>query len=97
MQETELPQEIQILLRDLTQAAKTVLDVRGSLRYGVDMFRMCMRQEALRRTENGHNRCQAARLLHEHRNSFLRGMQQMKKPVQSVTGGINANRRASHG
>jgi hypothetical protein len=71
MDSLELPQEIQLLLRDITQAARTIIDVGGSTKYGVDMLRLCLRQEALRRTEE--NQCRAARLLQE----------QYKKPARA--------------
>lgn len=90
MYDTELPEEVKILLRDLTQAARTVIDVRGHMKYGVDMFRLALRQEALERTRDDQhplgNQCKAARMLKEHRNTFTRGLRihdQYKKPARS--------------
>ena len=73
----ELPQEIQLLLRDVSQAAKTILNVGGSIKYGVDMLRIALRREAMERS--GHNQCQAARILKEHRNNFALGMKQQER------------------
>jgi len=80
----EAPEEIKLLLRDLSQAAKTMLDVGASMEYAVAMFRLQMRREAMARTANGHNHCQAARILGEHRNTYVRGLRsQFDYPVRA--------------
>ena len=85
-EETDQPEEIKLLLRDLSQAAKTMLDVGASMEYAVVMFRLQMRREALNRTRSGTSRCHAARILGEHRNTFTRGLRDvaLPRPVQSV-------------
>ena len=61
-----------LLLRDLKQAAKTLLDVNAQMNYALVSFRLCLQHEALKRTDN--NRTKAARLLGVHRNTFTRGL-----------------------
>jgi DNA-binding protein Fis len=82
---TEIPQEGQKLLRDFAEAAKTLLDSGGDMKSGVEMFRMFLRQEALRRTEN--NQCKAARILREHRNTLGSGLRVRRTRVSARAGG----------
>lgn len=72
MDRTEIAQEHLLLLRDLRQAANTVLDVRGGKKFAVRMFMSVLREQALARS-NG-KRSAAADMIGEHRNSFTRGL-----------------------
>lgn len=66
------PEEHKLLLRDLKQAARTLLDVNAQMNYAMAEFRLVLQHEALRRTKD--NRTKAARLLGVHRNTFTRGL-----------------------
>lgn len=68
----EVTEEYKLLLRDLRQAARTLLDVRAKMPFALFMFRYVMQQEALRITDG--NRCHAAKLLGLHRNTFTRNL-----------------------
>lgn len=70
MDVNEIGEEHRLLLRDLRQAAKTVLDVGGDQKYGVRMFLLMLQREALDR--HGKNRCHAAKALGIHRNTLTR-------------------------
>ena len=67
---TDIPEENKLLLRDLGQAAKTLLDVGAKEDYAVGMFELALIREALKRT--GNNRMHAAKLLGVHRNTLTR-------------------------
>ncbi len=76
----ELPQEYQLLLRDLKQAARTVLDVRGKKKFALGMFLLVLREEAMQRT--GGRRAAAAQMIGEHRNSFTRGIPEEERKMR---------------
>ncbi len=76
----ELPQEYQLLLRDLKQAARTVLDVRGKKKFALGMFLLVLREEAMERT--GGRRAAAAQMIGEHRNSFTRGIPEEERKMR---------------
>lgn len=76
-QSPEQGEEHKLLLRDLRQAARTVLDVRGKKKFAVGMFLQVLRREALERS--GGKRTMAAELVGEHRNSFTRGLPEQER------------------
>lgn len=68
----ELPEEYKLLLRELRQAARTLLDVGAKMPYALGMFRLQLQLEALARTKD--KRLHAAKLLGVHRNTFTRNL-----------------------
>jgi hypothetical protein len=75
--ENEIAAEHQLLLRDLRQAARTVLDIRGGKKFAVEMFLITLRHEALERNQG--KREAAAKMLGEHRNTFTRGLPEYER------------------
>jgi Bacterial regulatory protein, Fis family len=80
MDEHEPGEEYKLLLRDLRQAARTVLDVRGKKAFAVGMFLSMLRHEAMMRTDG--KRAEAAELLGEHRNTFTRGLPEEERKMR---------------
>lgn len=73
MHEANVPgEEHKLLLRDLGQAAKTLLDVGAAIPYSMVMLRLALQREALARCKG--NRQRAAAMLGVHRNTFTRNL-----------------------